>query len=112
MSEELPFEEALSELQQIVSTLETGQVSLEQSLARFERGVTLVSHCQSLLDEANQRVEIVVSRRGDVVETAPFDVTATYAPPGETPATSESDSTPAGKTRRKKAEPDQRGLFS
>lgn len=112
MAEQLPFEDALSELQQIVSALETGQVSLEQSLSRFERGVSLVTHCQSLLDEAHQRVEIVVSRRGDVIETAPFDVTATYAPPADQSPTSEGESVPAVKGRRKKPEPDQRGLFS
>lgn len=111
MTEPLPFEEALQELQQIVSALEAGQVSLEQSLARFERGVSLVSHCQSLLDQAHQRVEIVVAKRaGGEVETAPFDVTATFD--ASTEQAKDSEAAPAGKTRRKKAEPDQRGLFS
>lgn len=112
MTEPLPFEEALQELQQIVSSLETGQVSLEQSLSRFERGVSLVTHCQSLLDQAHQRVEIVVAKRASgEVETAPFDVTATYSAAAESNST-DGEAAPTGKARRKKAEPDQRGLFS
>lgn len=111
MTEPLPFEEALQELQQIVSSLEAGQVSLEQSLARFERGVSLVSHCQSLLDQAHQRVEIVVAKRASgEVETAPFDVTATFDATADQSA-KDGEAAPAGKARRKKAEPDQRGLF-
>ena len=113
MADQIPFEEALGELQQIVSALEAGQVSLEQSLSRFERGVALAAHCQSLLDEANQRVEIVVSRRAHTVETAPFEVTATYAPPAESSGPGiDTESGSTGKSRRKKADPDQRGLFS
>jgi len=112
MTHPIPFEEALSELQQIVGSLETGQVSLEQSLAQFERGVSLVSLCKSLLDQAHQRVEVVVSRNASgVVETAPFDVSATFdseqttSPESETPA-------PPAKAKRRRPEADQKGLFS
>ncbi len=108
----LPFEDALGELQQIVSSLETGQVSLEQSLAQFERGVSLVSHCKSLLDQAHQRVEIVVSRQASgAIETAPFDVSATFE--AEQAANSGNESpAPSNKIKRRKPEPDQKGLFS
>ena len=108
----IPFEEALGELQQIVSALETGQVSLEQSLAQFERGVSLISHCKSLLDQAHQRVEIVVSRQASgAVETAPFDVSATFDAGQATTSAAESSTAPT-KTKRRKPEPDQPGLFS
>ena len=108
----LPFEDALGELQQIVTALETGQVSLEQSLAQFERGVSLVSHCKSLLDQAHQRVEIVVSRQASgAVETAPFDVSATFDAGPATSGGNESPATPT-KPKRRKPEPDQPGLFS
>lgn len=110
MSEPIPFEDALGELQQIVGSLETGQVSLEQSLAQFERGVSLVSHCKSLLDQAHQRVEIVVSRQASgVVETAPFDVSATF---DAEQATSTESPTPPAKAKRRRPEPEQPGLFS
>lgn len=108
----IPFEDALGELQQIVSALETGQVSLEQSLTQFERGVSLVSHCKSLLDQAHQRVEIVVSRQASgAVETAPFDVSATFDAEQATNSGVESAS-PATKPKRKRPEPDRPGLFS
>ena len=108
----LPFEDALGELQQIVSALETGQVSLEQSLAQFERGVSLVSHCKSLLDQAHQRVEIVVARQASgTVETAPFDVSATFDADQVTNGGTESSTAPA-KPKRRRPEPDQKGLFS
>lgn len=112
MTHPIPFEEALDELQRIVSSLETGQVSLEQSLAQFERGVSLVSHCKSLLDQAHQRVEIVVSRQASgAVETAPFDVSATFDAEQATNGASESSAAPT-KSKRRKSEPDQKGLFS
>ena len=108
----IPFEEALGELQQIVSSLETGQVSLEQSLAQFERGVSLVSHCKSLLDQAHQRVEIVVSRQASgAIETAPFDVSATFDAEQATNSGAESPTVPP-KPKRRRPEPDQKGLFS
>jgi len=108
----IPFEEALAELQQLVSLLETGQVSLDQSLAQFERGVSLVSHCKSLLDQAHQRVEIVVSRQASGnVETAPFDVSATFDAEQPANATAESPAPPT-KAKRRRPEPDQPGLFS
>ena len=114
MTNPIPFEEALGELQLIVTALETGQVSLEQSLAQFERGVSLVSHCKSLLDAAHQRVEIVVSRQASgVVETAPYDVSATFDAEQTTTSNTEAESSnPTAKPKRRRPEPDQRGLFS
>ncbi len=53
---DLRFSEALSELESIVSALESGQLDLEESLARYERGVTLLRACQAKLADAEQRV--------------------------------------------------------
>jgi exodeoxyribonuclease VII small subunit len=55
------FENALSELESLVSKLESGDLSLDQSLKCFKRGVELTRHCQSVLDEAQQTVEILAS---------------------------------------------------
>ena len=112
MTQSIPFEDALTELQQIVNSLEAGQVSLEQSLSQFERGVSLVSHCKSLLDQAHQRVEMVVSRlNAETVETAPFDVSATAD--GEAPTSPEESLKIAPeKSRKRRPEPDQKDLFS
>ena len=51
------FEKALSELETLVSKLETGELSLDQSLQCFKRGVELTRQCQTVLDEAQQTVQ-------------------------------------------------------
>ncbi len=55
------FESALSELEGLVSRLESGDLSLDQSLACFKRGVELTRYCQSVLDEAQKTVELLVT---------------------------------------------------
>ncbi|HET6565274.1 MAG TPA: exodeoxyribonuclease VII small subunit [Xanthomonadales bacterium] len=53
------FEQALTELEALVAQLESGDLSLDQSLTHFKRGVELTRHCQSILDDAQQTVEIL-----------------------------------------------------
>ena len=55
------FEGALTELEGLVSKLESGDLSLDQSLACFKRGVELTRHCQSVLDEAQKAVELLAT---------------------------------------------------
>jgi exodeoxyribonuclease VII small subunit len=66
--EELTYEEALVELEEIVSTLEEGQNQLEEAIKLFERGQALASRCGTLLETAELKVKQVV---GDVV--IPFE---------------------------------------
>jgi exodeoxyribonuclease VII small subunit len=58
------FETAMHELEQLVDRLEQGDLSLEESLAAFERGVALTRACQSALKEAEQKVEILLKKAG------------------------------------------------
>lgn len=60
----LNFEAALAELSQIVEQMEQGDLSLEDSLKKFERGVTLARACQTLLKAAEQKVQILVEQNG------------------------------------------------
>jgi exodeoxyribonuclease VII small subunit len=53
------FEEALVELEQILSEIESGQVGLEQSLAKYERGSFLIQHCRSVLGKADKQIELL-----------------------------------------------------
>lgn len=53
------FEDALTELENLVDTLERGELTLEQSLAAFEQGIKLTRTCQKALDEAEQKVRIL-----------------------------------------------------
>lgn len=55
----MTFSQNLEELKKIVESLEGDSLSLEESLAQFERGVQLVKACQSFLEEAKQRVHIL-----------------------------------------------------
>jgi exodeoxyribonuclease VII small subunit len=68
--EGLTFEEALAELEHIVSRLEEGGLTLEESLAIFERGQTLAAHCSQQLDKAELKIR-QITPDGDV----PFQVT-------------------------------------
>jgi exodeoxyribonuclease VII small subunit len=68
----LAFEEALAELESLVDTLEKGDLTLEESLAAFERGVGLTRTCQKALDAAEQKVRIVTGKSADA-EPEPFD---------------------------------------
>jgi exodeoxyribonuclease VII small subunit len=53
------FESALAELEQIVSSMEAGQMPLEQSLAAYKRGAELLKYCQTALQDAQQQVKIL-----------------------------------------------------
>ena len=56
---ELDFEKSLAELEQLVETMEKGDLTLEESLKQFERGVALTRACQKALSEAEQKVRIL-----------------------------------------------------
>lgn len=53
------FEEALSELEQILSEIEAGEVGLEQSLTKYERGSFLIQHCRTVLGKAEKQIELL-----------------------------------------------------
>ncbi len=55
----LGFEEALRELEAIVSALEQGPATLEETLRLYERGVRLAAHCESLLEQAELRIQVL-----------------------------------------------------
>ena len=66
------FESALAELETVVQTLEDGQLTLEQSLERFERGITLSRYCHQRLEAAEKRIELL-NERGEL-RAAPDDL--------------------------------------
>lgn len=63
MSEPIHFENSIIELQDIVAQLEKGELSLEDSLKQFEKGITLARQCQAILNEAEQKIEILSAAR-------------------------------------------------
>lgn len=70
----LSFEQALVQLEEIVTKLERGDVPLDQSISLYERGEKLRAACQQRLDTAQARIEKIVSGAGgEATGTAPFD---------------------------------------
>lgn len=66
------FESSVAELETLVESLESGDVTLEEALARFERGITLARQCQALLKHAELRVDqLLADAQGERV--SPFD---------------------------------------
>lgn len=68
----IDFENALKELETLVEHMEQGDISLEESLKCFERGVQLTRACQQALKDAEQKVNILVEKSGHT-ETQPFE---------------------------------------
>ena len=66
------FEKSLNDLEQLVEKLEKGDLPLEDALQTFERGVALTRECQTALQAAQARVEILL-KRDSQHEAAPFD---------------------------------------
>jgi exodeoxyribonuclease VII small subunit len=60
------FEQALTELEALTERLERGDLPLDEALRLFERGVALTRHCQSSLQAAQQKVEILLKRGGEL----------------------------------------------
>jgi len=68
----IDFEASLKELEALVEKMEQGELSLEQSLKDFERGVALTRACQQALREAEQKVQILMGK-GENAELEPFE---------------------------------------
>ena len=72
-TEDLSFEDALKELEQIVHRLETGEASLDNSIALYERGDRLRQRCAERLDQAQARIEAIrLDAEGRPAGTRPF----------------------------------------
>ena len=71
--QEQSFESSLSSLEQIVTQLESGDLPLERALELFEEGVGLARRCQSQLEDAERKVEMLLRERGEI-RVVPFEV--------------------------------------
>lgn len=69
----IDFEQSLADLQALVERLENGELSLEDSLAAFEQGIALTRDCQGALAQAEQKVQVLLERDGELT-AQPFDV--------------------------------------
>lgn len=67
------FEEALDELEKVVERLESGELSLEDSLAAFEEGVKLVRYCNQKLAEVEKKIELLVKDKEGKLQLRPLE---------------------------------------
>ena len=67
------LEKSLAELEKIVARMESGELSLDESLKQFERGVALTRQCQQALRNAEQKVEILLRKSGSVATPESFE---------------------------------------
>ena len=68
------FEQALENLEELVSSMEDGELTLEESLQAFEKGIKLTRECQSALKNAEQKVQLLLNENGDTEEIDLDDV--------------------------------------
>ena len=68
------LETSFAEITQLIESMEQGDLSLEKSLAQFERGMTLIKHCQKMLEETEQKVKILL-QSGDQATLVDYDAT-------------------------------------
>ena len=70
----ISFEKALGELEEIVRALESGNAPLEESIEQYERGIALKTHCEKKLAEARLKIEKITLSPDGSVKTEPFDI--------------------------------------
>ncbi|MBL7158202.1 MAG: exodeoxyribonuclease VII small subunit [Candidatus Omnitrophica bacterium] len=73
ISNGVKFEDALKKLEKIVEALETGELSLDASLEKYEEGIKLVRLCQKKLEEAKKKIEILVKTKDGRFKLESFD---------------------------------------
>jgi exodeoxyribonuclease VII small subunit len=66
------FEHSMTRLETIVNDMEGGELSLEEMIARFEEGQTLIKSCTKTLNEVERKIEVLV-KKGDDVVAVPFE---------------------------------------
>lgn len=71
--EELTFEEAIENLEKIVGELETGKLSLDESVKKFEQGMKLSKHCNEILNNAEKEISILLEQEDGTVKEESFN---------------------------------------
>ena len=74
--QKVTFEQALGKLERIVEQIESGQIGLEESIARYEEGIKLIKQCRTILDAAEKKIQLLaksdagrLSPAGELEET-------------------------------------------
>lgn len=59
--QKMTFEEALEQLEQIVAAIESGEIGLEESIAKYAEGIKLIKHCRGVLDAAEKKIQLLTA---------------------------------------------------
>ena len=62
------FEQSLKELEQLVTKLEKGDLSLDEAIENFEKGMAISNECNKRLEEAERKINILVNKNGEITE--------------------------------------------
>jgi len=73
----LKFEQAMQRLDAIVEAMESGEIGIEESIAKYEEAMGLAAHCREILDEAEQRIKKIQQDAAGRLRTEPFEAEAT-----------------------------------
>jgi exodeoxyribonuclease VII small subunit len=73
MNEKFQFEKALEDLEKIVEAMESGELTLDQALKKYEEGVGLVCSCQSKLAEAEKKIDVLTKTLDGSLKKEAFD---------------------------------------
>jgi len=85
------FEDELKDLEGIVAQIDSGELSLEDSITAFERGVGLVRSLNQKLDEVERKVELLMRNAQGELKTTPYDAAAAKAESGNRPEENRKD---------------------
>ena len=66
--EGINFEEAMKKLEQITAELEKGDLSLDESVKKFEEGIKLSKECNKILEDSEKRINILINNDGNITE--------------------------------------------
>lgn len=66
--EEINFEEAMKKLEQITAELEKGDLSLDESVKKFEEGIKLSKECNKILEDSEKKINILINNDGNITE--------------------------------------------
>jgi exodeoxyribonuclease VII small subunit len=79
----LTFEEAMQRLDAIVQAMESGEIGVEESLAKYEEAMHLATHCRQILDQAEQRIQKIQLDAAGKPQVTPFEPPAAACAEGE-----------------------------
>ncbi len=72
---DLTYEDAMNDLEKVVKDLESGELSLDESIKKFEKGMELSKHCSSLLEDAEKKITMLIEKENGEMKEEEFKLT-------------------------------------